>query len=47
MRQLYMRKNNNKILRNYASPAGDKGSQTKDIKTAKAYWHELKERSDE
>ena len=27
--------------------AGDKGSQKKDIKTAKMYWHELKERSDE
>lgn len=27
--------------------AGDKGSQTKDIKLAKAYWNELKERSDE
>lgn len=27
--------------------AGDKSSQKKDIKTAKAYWHELKERSDE
>lgn len=27
--------------------AGDKGSQKKDIKTAKMYWNELKERSDE
>jgi len=27
--------------------AGDKGSQQKDIKAAKMYWHELKERSDE
>ena len=27
--------------------AGDKSSQKKDIKTAKIYWHELKERSDE
>jgi len=27
--------------------AGDKKSQKKDIKTAKIYWHELKERSDE
>lgn len=27
--------------------AGDKGSQKKDIKTAKMYWHELKERCDE
>lgn len=26
---------------------GDKASQKKDIKTAKMYWHELKERSDE
>ena len=27
--------------------AGDKGSQKKDIKTAKMYWQELQERSDE
>jgi len=27
--------------------AGDKGSQTKDIKKAQEYWDELKERSDE
>jgi len=27
--------------------AGDKSSQKKDIQTAKKYWHELKERSDE
>jgi putative addiction module killer protein len=27
--------------------AGDKGTQKKDIKTAKTYWRELKERSDE
>lgn len=27
--------------------AGDKSSQTKDIKMAKAYWHELMERSHE
>lgn len=27
--------------------AGDKGSQKKDIKLAKSYWQELKERSDE
>lgn len=27
--------------------AGDKSSQNKDIKTAKMYWHDLKERSDE
>lgn len=26
---------------------GDKDSQAKDIKLAKAYWHELKERNDE
>jgi putative addiction module killer protein len=26
---------------------GDKSSQKKDIKTAKRYWHELKERGDE
>jgi putative addiction module killer protein len=26
---------------------GDKSSQIKDIKTAKLYWHELQERSDE
>jgi putative component of toxin-antitoxin plasmid stabilization module len=28
-------------------PVGDKRSQKNDIKTAKMYWHELKERSDE
>jgi putative addiction module killer protein len=42
---LYFAEQDNEII--ILLCAGDKGTQSKDIKLAKEYWRELKERSDE